>query len=233
MNLENLSKFLPLGSLFIILCSAIKLVIYYKIFDITIVDYLEAQEYLTLFIDDIILYLGVFAIGLTFYLLTIFDSFGKAKTSNPLQEAKPGNKYLSYALNIIISLLCIFIVYTLFNDESKSRKAVLIGTSVFGILTFIYFHYINNKQFSYLVYIAITIFVYSIMYGFQDGFEILEKEKLKNYEFQFDDEKIKTDSTLHYLGKSKNYLFLYNSKDSISEIFKLNNVNKIRVINGS
>ena len=236
MNLDNLSKILPLGSLFIIVCSSINLVIFYKIFDIPIVEYLEAQEYLTLFIDDILLYLLIFGFGLGFHFISLYENKLSAdkkiqqKNTKKEPQKKPGNKILRYSLDVLILVLVIFIAHTLFKDIPNSEKASHIGTAFFGILSLSFIHAVNDsKSFPYLLYIALAILSYSIMYAFEDAYEILEKTDLKKYELQINDNTIKTDSTLHYLGKSKNFIFLYNSAENSSEIWKTDDLRKIRI----
>ena len=232
MNIENIAKFLPIGSVFIILCSSIKLVAFYNLFNITIVDYLEAQEYLTLFIDDLIYYLLIFGTGLV---LELFSNKGNITNVDlPSNSRVVDNKIFDNVIYIFIVLIFIFIAITFYRDIPTSDKASYIGVASFGILTSLYFLLTNRfKNFPYLLYIAISIFIYSIMYGYKEGYEILEKKNPKEYSFQFDDKKIQTDSSYQYLGKSKHYIFLYDSNGKTSTILNKKDLNKIEIRNGS
>ena len=68
-RIESFGKLLPIGTLFIMFCGSLKLVLYYGVFNISIADFLEIGEYVTLFVDDLLYYLSIFGAGLLFYFL--------------------------------------------------------------------------------------------------------------------------------------------------------------------
>lgn len=68
-DFSSLMKYVPLGGIFLILLSSLKLVIFYKVFNISIVNYLHIQEYIPLFIDDILEYIFVFGIVILFVMI--------------------------------------------------------------------------------------------------------------------------------------------------------------------
>jgi hypothetical protein len=232
MNIDNLAKNLPIGSVFIILCSSVKLVVYYNLFNITIVDYLEVQEYLTLFIDDLIYYILIFGIGLILELFSSPINIEVLRTQPNVRVVK--SKTNDVVIYLLIAILLILIGFVLYKDIPLSKKASYIGVASFGILTSLYFLLTKRlKNFPYYLYIAIGIFIYSIMFGYEDGYKVLEQKNLKQYKIQIEDKVIQTDSGLHYLGKSRNYIFLYNSVKECSEIYNMKGLVKIEIKNGS
>jgi hypothetical protein len=79
------------------------LVIYYSHFNISIVDYIGLQEYITSFIDDIIRYLSIFGLGVIVYL--ILDKKNKSfKEKSELQKEELRNIAKTNA-NIIEKLI--------------------------------------------------------------------------------------------------------------------------------
>lgn len=109
-NIENLIKLLPLGSIFIFLCSSIRLVVYYKFFNISIVEYIGIQEFLTLFIDDLLFYLSIFGIGI---LLSLFENIFNISEDFVLKNTTP-EWYKNERIFSLILINNYFIVYNIF-----------------------------------------------------------------------------------------------------------------------
>jgi hypothetical protein len=59
-KIENILKLIPMFSFLLIVASSVKLAIFYKTFNINIIDYLGISEYIPLFLDDLhsLLYIG-------------------------------------------------------------------------------------------------------------------------------------------------------------------------------
>ncbi len=68
-NLEKLIKLLPLGTLLLIIFSSVKLILYYWVFDVPIIDFVEVGELITSFIDDILYYLLIFGLNIPIYFI--------------------------------------------------------------------------------------------------------------------------------------------------------------------
>lgn len=227
-KIEKLIKLLPFGSIFILFCSSIKLVIYYKIFNIPIVDYIGIQEFVTSFIDDLLFYLCIFGIGV---FLILFDTIQNANQNFTLKsdtsEEYKNERKISLILAIFILLLIVaFSNYS--NSKSESMEIICVGLFVFLAL-FRIFLSSTKLTISYTLLIVTGIVLYTIMYGYSDAYKIIEnKDKLK-YTIVFKEKTYITDKNLKYVGKTENFLFLYNLKSKRTTILKNDDLIKLSI----
>lgn len=228
LKIENLIKLLPLGSIYVILCSSIKLVIFYKCFNISIVDYIQIQEYLTLFIDDILYYLVVFGIGILLYLFNIFQ-YSEHNYIPKSEEPEKYKKERNFTLNL--SIIIIILVIILSNTciyRSKSIEIISVGG--YFVLCLLYVYLSSTKiTFPYPLLIITSIVLYTISNGFIDAYKILENKDKLNYTLGFKDRNYSTDRTIKYLGKTENFIFLYNLKSKRTTILKIDDLVKIGI----
>jgi hypothetical protein len=228
-TIDTLSKLLPIGAVFIILCSSIKLVVYYQIFSITIADYLEIGEYATLFVDDILKYLAIFGLGIAIHLI---DQFSRKKTTsesndNPFLHSTKKIIWFFSVMAIIIVAVAVFISHTIsFHEKLNAIKSGLLALIS---LTFIFA--LNTRyEFNYFYFIIYSLLVYTGMDGAMDGHKIIENDDKLNYEITIEGRKIYTDDCLHYIGKSKKYIFLYDLDSEESTIIPIEKVNEIKIV---
>lgn len=211
-KLEQFAKLLPLATVFLILCSSAQLIIYYNFFNINIVNYLNSEEYLTLFIDDILYYLAVFGIGLFFYLIDETE-----KSSAILKHSKLSNGvYL-----LIFGVLLFLIGLVLYSGIEKSSKAENIGVIVFLMSMILYFYMSwTSLNFTYPLWVSLAILIYTISYSIRDAYRVLENDKSRSFEFVYKEMSLKTDCNFLYLGSSKEYNFFYSPEVKRSYIYK-------------
>jgi|TARA_B110000902_G_C14046822_1_gene490071 hypothetical protein len=227
-RIETLSKILPIGGVFILLCSSIKLVIYYKTFNISITDFLSIGEYATLFIDDILQYLAIFGLGI-FLIMLSPNQQRKAdfETDNNSYPIYKKQKRWIITLSLIVLIPIISVFFYIDSIESK------LDTTKFGIyilLTFFYCYALFTKiKFSYFSYIISVLLIYTVMDGFIDAQKIIENNNKLNYNITFENKVIETNNDLHYLGKSEKYLFLYSLKNKKSTIIPIEKLTKITI----
>lgn len=227
-KLENLIKLIPLGSIFLILCGSIKLVVYYKLFNVSIVEYISIQEYLTLFIDDILYYVLIFGAGLILYFLDYFRYNGEDFGHKQLEPEKyKKDRLISLIFFFITLLLTIFLSY---NSDCKSKSVEIIGIGIYWMLFFLHIYSSSTKiNFPYPTFIMTAVVVYSIMNGYKEGYQIMEnKDKIK-YSIHFKTKKYTTSKKLKYLGKTEHFIFLYDLKSKRTTILKIDDLVKINV----
>jgi hypothetical protein len=227
-KIENVIKLLPLGSVFILFCSSIRLVVFFKMFNISIVEYIGIQEFLTLFIDDLLFYICIFGIGILLYL---FDTFGNKNKEYVLKSTTP-EEYKNQRKYSLISLLITLIIIIFLSNysETKSRSIEIIGVGIFIILNLLRIFLSSTKlTFPYPLLITVSIVIYTIMYGYSDAYKIIENENKLNYTIVFKEKTYFTDKNLKYIGKTENFLFLYNLKSHRTTILKNENLVKINI----
>lgn len=227
-KVEKLIHLLPIGSIFILFCSSIKLIIYYKIFNISIVDYIGIQEFITSFIDDLLLYSCLFGITIILYFYDIVQNANQnyvLKSDTP--ESYKNERKISFALFVIILLLIIVFAYY---SDSTSRLIEIICVGLFMSLTaFRIFLSSTKATLPFPLFIMITIVIYTIMYGSTDAYKIIENKDKLNYTIVFKEKTYFTDKSLKYIGKTENFLFLYNLTSKTATILKNDDLLKINI----
>lgn len=243
MKVENLIKFIPLGTIVLTLISGIKLAIYYKQFQIQIFDFIELKEIITLFFDDILYYISAFSVVLIIYLLiTSFSSFrlstepNTGKIKDQVKEDKTLGRHINFIgiMAIVILLGLSTLVY--FSDYSLYMKVSLVKSNVFGFLTLglvvsAYKGWIKNLTAVLTFYFGIITIGFLAIEGFLEA----QKVKSNNNEQVF---KIKTSEGIYqqnqfsYIGKSNKYLFLYDKNENSSLILPISKLDSF-ILNGS
>lgn len=225
MNLEKLKNLIPFLSLLVILSNAIKLITYYRSFGISIIDYMEWSEFTFSFLEDIYGYIIMLSGIMVFQVID--DLFGK--TIKPAQSSKPISKRhfyrkLIYSFLFIygasslacywfmnwivyyITLIAMIFIYIIFSDRSKRIDSL---TKYYLLIpTLILFSYFNAKR---------------------ELSMIKEKVSAHQVVLQINNDKISTNKEIHYLGRTKNYTFFYNSTTKLSTIYPNKNIQSIDV----
>ncbi|WP_378186867.1 hypothetical protein ACE939_00780 [Aquimarina sp. W85] len=228
MNLEHIGKLIPIGSIFLILLSSIKLVIFYSLFNIQITDYLSIDEYLPLFLDDLISYLLSFGTGI------IFIVYENKKLNNKKDKDfnySIFNKERWIGIGILIIALIISFILVYRADNSQQVFANLKYSVGFVILALFNYFLYTKYNFSYTIMIASIVFAWIILDGFYNAFKIKLNNNENNYIITFDTNTVITNDDLHYLGKSEKYFFLYSLETKESMILPNENLKNIKIIN--
>ena len=227
-KIELLSKIVPIGGVFIILCSSIKHVLFYDQFNINITEFLTIGEYATLFVDDILGYLIIFGGGI------LHDQF--VSKTDLIDDDN-----LIYVLLkkerigiIVISILAIIgISVSLFFIESFSVKLGLIKFGVFFLAVLIYLYFFFKKARLYLSYsglMVLAILFNSSMDGLINAQEIKENKNKLNYTITFNNQTITTNDDLHFLGKSDRFIYLYFLTKKESMILPTSSLREIQIV---
>lgn len=216
MQITNITKLIPLGGVFIILCSSIKLIIYYGMFNIKIIHYLTIKEYASLFMEDIIVYLFIISWGFIYHLF-----------SNKW-FLKSGGKW-----PMIFGITCGIIVNLMFlltSDTVHERIKDFSYITYLGVFLIFYIRQLKNTKLSPTLYLMITAIVFAISSGFSSGYAIFERENMVDYQLKFTDYSIQTSENYRYLGRTEMYSFFYHLEKKESRIVNNQNLLEINII---
>lgn len=223
-----------------ILFAMLRALFYYAPFNIPIYSYVDLDEIFTVWFFPTIVYFTFFCVPLIF-LVFVF-------------QVKPEDEdYLYYHLvpYILHALSCTFILYMLFsrNDASTTfaRNSGLLGysslLSVFAVGFFIsgLYHIISNYKkirvgkvlirktngVVLIVILSVNIFIFSIFLQLSTYIGMVPSV---TYEIEFkDNEEIVTDDKVRYLGKTKNYFFLFDKSTGKAIIYKTEDILNIKI----
>lgn len=228
---EEFIKLLPIIPVWLTLIGAASIYLKYIKFGVNIFDYLDLQEILTLFLNDIfyLLFLGNMAI---FLYSTVFDEDNK-----PLINL---DRFLLWAIfsNTIPILLVAYIFFLIQDQYLIEHKYITLLSFIFGILSINIFFKATRKISSiikpllsqpvykvYRFYIFFTLFVLALTYI------RTIRELSKEFHNEYDGSIIITDnSTINInpenslIGKTRNYIFIYTKYDGCVTTIPLSQV---------
>lgn len=227
-KLENILKLVPLFTFLLIVASSIKLAIYYSVFNINIVDYLNVSEYIPLFIDDMhsLLYAG------SMMLLGAILVKGVGLKSHKTKYYEE-NKSLRVSYIIFITVLAIstpLILYFM-HDNWYERLYPLNGIFI-SIMIVILVVFATYKRIAPIYRISWLIGILSIpivISAYTDAYRVLDKKETLNYEVSIKNRMFSSENNYQFIGKSSKYIFLYNNLENASVIYPIEEVRKIKI----
>lgn len=234
-KIENILKLIPLFSFLLIVSSSIKLAVFYNAFNINIVDYLNISEYIPLFMDDLhsLLYIGSsMLLGAIFFSSKTKQKDQEEKKKEKKKEKK--NLRISHiAYIIILGVIAPIIIY--FRFDSWYERLEPIGILFFVLMTSVAVLYSTYKDkivmrhlFGWLFFLLTVPIVVS---GVRDSYEILENKRKVRYEIDIEGRKYSDTNSHTFIGKSNNYIFLYDYCTHSSTIFPIDRVKEIKILN--
>lgn len=231
--LDKLLKYLPLISLYVIILGGIKQSLYYMNFSIPIGYYISLSEFGTSISSDLLVVIPVSAI----YIVISKGSEIIAEKTFPEEDeqAKRVVKLLKLRsiINVFFTILLLIGLFLLFLSNSFGYRLIL---AVLFLSVFIGY-YVSYKLFdkSFRVMLANNIISLTILYS-MFVFTIIDTGKKiafteKGY---YNGSKIKTiDSTYlstdtcYFIGKTENYVFIYNKNQKATTIIPSDDVKQI------
>lgn len=224
-------KTIPIATFFIILASSIKLAIFYSVFKINIVDYIGVSEYIPLFIDDLhglLLIVSGSIIG-----IAIFKVSGMKPDTKEEVNARVDNKAMRILWIILVFILVIIAGFgALYCWPTISEKLEMATGFYIGIMCCVFMvstTYKNSSTSLYLIALLSLIFVPLVLSGYTDAYTILDNRNEEEYQIFFERDTVITNNKIHYLGKSQDYLFIYNSQEEEAIIKQNKHLKEIRI----
>ena len=241
-KLKELIKYIPA---YLIFLGAIRLVFYYKAFNINVVEYLEFSEFLlSIFSFFIIIIFCVLIPGL-FYIGLFGRSVGKYNNVDlDLKKKQTFPQRLIIflkSLNLWTALLMLsFFLYLLFKKEPFYTHLIFIFYPIFTILNFLYteirISYYNRHQtdisptYHNLGLIVTLIILLTLNDTYLNVYKVKHQYKFHKTTICLDDRVLISDSSNTYIGKTMNYIYFYNLKNETPTIFPISKVKSINLV---
>jgi len=245
---QDFLKLSPLFYVYVVLISFMKQYIYYQFFNINISDYLELSEILVSFLDDTFIY-ALFIV----YIFTVyfFMSKGYIRFINLIsrkiltiiqkvlkKELKPVqilDKHVwIFFLIIAIGYGAIFVRNAIHHHVWIVFAIVRPIVIVSIIILFLIFHYsklmdkLNNIIVRELILFAIILFLFNIERAVLAVNQVKYKHEFYISEAAFSDQNIKSDETNYFIGKTTNYIFLFDKNAKQTTAYSLNEIRYIK-----
>lgn len=208
--------FLKISLPLIIFLGVIKLAFYYYYFSIPIIEYLELSEIVTLFLNDIILYFLLLIPFALFYWVTKFDwlllvAYAVVFCLGVLSGL---NYSLKYKSQILLFIFCVilFSTSTLFLKLMPRKKI----ESIQAPLLLIFF----------------TLVIFIVAYTSRlSAKEVYRHNTFSGTEVVFSDTLIRSNDSVYFVGKTKNFVFFYDIKGYTPIIYPFDKIVRMTLKN--
>lgn len=213
----------------ILICSGyLKLVIYYNSFSFPIFHYISIQDTLLLFTQDLHVYL-IFVIIPSLLQISYIRLFPEKKKF----EGKT-KKYLFLILTIIVLIVNIILIWI----YSNCAIAIISGMIGFLLLAFIGLEAFQryeiitkrriNINLKWLFILVLIYMDYILVISYSEA-EMNKKYNLyEGMKIETQDSSIVIKNNVLYMGKSEQYIFLYNKNDSSSLVLPSTSIKKVK-----
>jgi hypothetical protein len=250
---NKISQYIAYGSPFIIFLGMVRLIIFYNSFGISITDYLDFSEIITSFFDIIVLVVVFFGIALIQSFL-IRDKEKLERANAKRQEILKEENYFKLwwlyvkylkGLIAITFLVIVGCVIGHFWFSSVTIWALFLTSSalVFLIFVIVTSVEIERKDLQFNATIAGRRFIYFVLYGlaitfcvssysfYQANSIMKDKTNIGVTIILSNDKAIVSDSSNYYIGKTKNYLFIYHEKEKTTDVYPIARIKQMTMPN--
>ena len=241
MDKINLKFIIPsIGSLIIIL-GLIKEFVYYQLFGLDILKYIETSEIFLLFAKDI----GRIVFFLLIISLLYFFSTNKKQNDYVLFKENWNLKlterilyFIKDSYNLNFLLLNLFAIRELnliykFHNEWEINHFMILYLVIY-CFSFIYDeinrHYLigHNKKipifYYYLINASFLMYFLTLGKTYIDYRNIIDNKENKKISFLLENKKISSSKSYLFIGQTKNYIFFHNKTNDENNVFKISDI---------
>jgi hypothetical protein len=242
---KELAKLTTLFIPFLIFVGSLRLILFYRLFGISIVDYLDFSEVLISFLDTAIFYL--FALFIPIFVILSFwgEAIGR---QNNIEFTKKAELTFGQRLkvdmkqNFILVILYTAVFFLIIFKGTWTRQSFLLLVLNPGL--FIIFFIVRElriaykRQFNYnisvtyinlflLGYLFIVVIVLNVLSNVED---ITQKYKYYGTIVFVGNDTIKSDSTITYIGQTKNFIFFSDLSKKVNIVYPKSDLKKLIVV---
>jgi len=239
-NKKELLKLLPYFPAILIFISAIKLDYFFSRFNIKIVEYLSIWELVILFLDDIVYYTVYVGLVLLLSFLVYWKKHeeSKEKEFEALKRSNPSKQFqLIWKKKKWDLFLLVAVIVSLFFNIVSLGYIIFVSIIIFVpiILDLIQIRHVEfygrriNPTY-YNIVITLTLLIGVMLYHTSNEIDYIKNGKFEESSITTTDSVIITnDSTIIYVGKTKEYVFLYDNNKQSSIIIPMSKINELRI----
>ena len=232
------SQTISVISLALLLVGFSKFIIYYKSFNVPIVDYIDPSEIITLFADNIAT-ASIIVLILAIPYVGIVLPYNLSGIANGLGFIQRTNMHFILLIPLIsIGFIFLLVFLLILWKRPKINKFELVRyilvwpfiTIIVPMLALESSAYSDIKSFQQYVIICSLVLSFTALILLATWNEI---QKVKagyfiNVEIEFESNIIKSSTTEFYIGKTKSYLFFYSSQTKTSTAYSAGKLKSIK-----
>ncbi len=231
------------GTLFVLI-GAIKLIIYYSLFNLDVTSYIEFTEILTLFIKDLLTFLlNVLASTLIMFLFQPNSELESISNGihDTLTEPNLFKRLYAYSVNginlIILTLIWILgIPFWLWLSKFTFITYLYLICPILAVFILLTITYETRRQwyikyneypkiiYAKLAYLLTLLIAISIFSAYQDFKDVREGKRFLGTTIKLVDRVLISDSNYYYIGKTRNFIFIHNQTKETNDIIPMSEV---------
>ena len=221
--LDKMVKAVPLGYAFIFFCGSLHLQFYYNTFHIPIFKFLDLTEIATSFLPIIIV--------ITICMGSILSAFVFQK--HLAKHVSKSKFYDNYWVTLVLCATCavyIYLSYKVLENQSISFQFKSYRQNLwFVFLGFSFIVLLLTKNMQLIIANLIMVFMTAVVHeSINDVYVTINNSKIKGYVITTtENDSIITDSTLFFVNRTHNYIFLYSTANKDYKAIPLSDVKKI------
>jgi hypothetical protein len=234
---KSLVELIPGITFILVFWGVCDLVVYYKCFDIDIISFVSSAEILVCFTNkafDLAKLFLEFLIGSAVFYVIITKT-RLAKITYRFLSDNQQDKWMGFLITLS-TLLMLFTIFRLFVDKCDiddkmfqsaiSFDLCLIGAlSMYAIINIPEIVKANLIPILFIQLIVIALILMDSSYLQAKLYRLKGSPKLVS--FNYNSHPIKSDSVLTYIGSSNDYVFMYNRRLKVSNVYKMENVDSL------
>jgi hypothetical protein len=241
-GIESVIKFFSLLYVILITCGFTYSFFFFKNFGVNITEYIELSEAVSLFIPllaDSLVVMLLFIV--LFYYMNKALLFGQPNNDRQAHEKKMLRKSMVTFSLIYLAVIILVIILSFFGIDMRRGLYMLITIFIALflplILEMIFSVFTKTWKidlspiFRDVLYIMMIIISIVLWTSFSKTERVYRKSGYKHFEILFNngDSKLESDSSIYYLGRTKNYLFIYDFNKKQSRVISVSNIKEFTI----
>jgi hypothetical protein len=246
---DDFKYYLPYVGTILVFLGALRQILYYGLFNFTILPYLELTEALTLFLNDFAVFAAIIIsqnlIMFLFQPKKEFESIGQG-LNEALKERNFLKRVLAYATNGV-NLIILFFLWLIgfpfwiwFSDKSWILYLLflIIPVGALLFLTFIYElrrqWFVKYEAFPKLIYtdllkFSLILLTYTIVEAYSEHTSVAFKKKYIGTMVLTEQDTLESDSNFYFIGQTRNFIFFNNTIDTSITVISRSDIKKFIV----
>jgi len=246
--LNDAVKFLPLLSIVLFVLSIFKQTLYYYYFNLDVLSFIELNEVIVEYINSLFFTLSIFIFSTAFAFLTL--PILKKPAALPVRTFFKNMSSGNTTLPMVIFLTIITITHSIlfingsvqftsiywYREFAKVRLTqYLISVAISILILHIPFRLIGKGlvEFDKIKFYTYTILICLFGFSIGDGRNECYQTKLNSTygtSFTLGTKIYKSTPTYYYIGKTKNYVFYFNSVNESTTAYQMKDITSLNIV---
>ena len=228
----------------ILIGGTLRLYVYSKCFSISVLPFLEASEIITIFFDNLLYFLCFLILN---FLVIVFLYKKTSKLYSRTTKTSFCERLLKFGFikrNKIISFVLLAVVL-FFISKNRDHDSfyefylwlglLLVAISINPLVYFEFKYLVSKRNFALdkltLIFLisAINLMFFAFSSGMNEAYKVKNKQYYIDTEFEIDTcNTIISTIDYYYIGKTKQFIFFYDSKKKETDVFPISRITKMK-----